>query len=105
MYQGPLTLPRLSGTMAHMIGHNIGMGHDDNREQCYCKDWHGCIMAKSIVGKDNVQPYKFSDCSMTDYVDKLRTGMGQCLMNKPNEIPVSYLCQELKKFDANHPGP
>ncbi|KAL1501820.1 hypothetical protein ABEB36_007074 [Hypothenemus hampei] len=82
----------LAGTMAHMIGHNIGMGHDDGREQCFCKDWHGCIMAKSIVGLDNVQPYKFSDCSMSDYVDRLRTGSGQCLMNKPNELQDRRTC-------------
>ncbi|KOB72726.1 Disintegrin and metalloproteinase domain-containing protein 22, partial [Operophtera brumata] len=44
----------LAGTMAHMIGHKIGMGHDDGREQCFCRDWHGCIMAQSIVGSDNL---------------------------------------------------
>ncbi|XP_070509632.1 disintegrin and metalloproteinase domain-containing protein 12 isoform X4 [Chironomus tepperi] len=76
----------LAGTMAHMIGHNIGMGHDDNRDECYCRDWHGCIMAQSIIGLENVQPYKFSECSRSDYIDALRIGHGLCLLNKPNEV-------------------
>ncbi|XP_076169368.1 disintegrin and metalloproteinase domain-containing protein mind-meld isoform X5 [Ptiloglossa arizonensis] len=76
----------LAGTMAHMIGHNIGMDHDDDRKECVCRDWHGCIMARSIVGSQNVQPYKFSECSKTDYIDSLRNGNGLCLFNKPNEV-------------------
>ncbi|XP_033231611.1 disintegrin and metalloproteinase domain-containing protein 19 isoform X2 [Belonocnema kinseyi] len=78
----------LAGTMAHMIGHNIGMGHDDGREECFCRDWHGCIMAQSIVGLENVQPYKFSDCSKSDYAGALKSGNGMCLLNKPNELQV-----------------
>lgn len=87
----------LAGTMAHMIGHNIGMGHDDGREECFCRDWHGCIMAQAIVGLDNVQPYKFSECSRSDYIDRLRTGNGICLLNKPNELEVCLClsCSEL----------
>ncbi|XP_049823271.1 disintegrin and metalloproteinase domain-containing protein 11 [Aethina tumida] len=82
----------LAGTMAHMIGHNIGMGHDDGREECFCRDWHGCIMAQAIVGLDNVQPYKFSECSRSDYIDRLRTGNGICLLNKPNELETHRSC-------------
>ncbi|XP_063707352.1 disintegrin and metalloproteinase domain-containing protein 22 isoform X2 [Culicoides brevitarsis] len=82
----------LAGTMAHMIGHNIGMGHDDNREECFCRDWHGCIMAQQIVGLENVQPYKFSECSRSDYIDALRIGHGLCLLNKPNELEVRRNC-------------
>ncbi|XP_055586566.1 uncharacterized protein LOC129739173 isoform X3 [Uranotaenia lowii] len=82
----------LAGTMAHMIGHNIGMGHDDNRDECICRDWHGCIMSQSIVGLENVQPYKFSECSRLDYIDALRIGHGLCLLNKPNEIEIRKNC-------------
>ncbi|XP_038121381.1 disintegrin and metalloproteinase domain-containing protein 12 [Culex quinquefasciatus] len=83
----------LAGTMAHMIGHNIGMGHDDNRDECICRDWHGCIMSQSIVGLENVQPYKFSECSRLDYIDALRIGHGLCLLNKPNEVRFGHSCQ------------
>jgi hypothetical protein len=46
-------------------------------------------MAQSIVGLENVQPYKFSECSRNDYIDALRIGHGLCLLNKPNEVEVS----------------
>ncbi|KAK6634655.1 hypothetical protein RUM43_012056 [Polyplax serrata] len=82
----------LAATMAHMIGHNIGMGHDEGREECYCRDWHGCLMAQGIAGLENVQPYKFSDCSKSDYIDALRIGHGICLLNKPNEFDSHRTC-------------
>nr|XP_018902023.1 PREDICTED: disintegrin and metalloproteinase domain-containing protein 12 [Bemisia tabaci] len=81
----------LAGTMAHMIGHNLGMTHDDGRENC-CRDWHGCIMAQSIVGLHDVQPYKFSECSLADYENTLHSGSGVCLLNKPNEFAFPRLC-------------
>ncbi|CAG0885167.1 unnamed protein product [Darwinula stevensoni] len=65
-----------ASTMAHMIGHNMGMTHDDNRENCKCKSWHGCIMSKTIVGDEYIQPYTFSDCSLDDYVSRLRKRHG-----------------------------
>uniref|UniRef100_T1J8C7 Peptidase M12B domain-containing protein n=1 Tax=Strigamia maritima TaxID=126957 RepID=T1J8C7_STRMM len=81
-------------TLAHMIGHNMGMAHDDNHEKsdCVCTDWHGCIMAQSIVGLDNVWPYKFSQCSLKDYINILRIGHGICLFNKPNQLGDFYSC-------------
>jgi Reprolysin (M12B) family zinc metalloprotease len=110
----------LAGTMAHMIGHNIGMGHDDNSksfqrfpgdlsysmisltgEECFCRDWHGCIMSQSIVGLENVQPYKFSECSRNDYIDALRAGHGLCLLNKPNEVSVVPNFTSIVEWRAN----
>lgn len=46
-------------------------------------------MAQSIVGLENVQPYKFSECSKNDYIELLRNTHGGCMMNKPNEVSIS----------------
>jgi hypothetical protein len=45
-------------------------------------------MSQSIIGLENVQPYKFSECSRADYIDALRIGHGLCLLNKPNEVRI-----------------
>lgn len=37
--------------MAHEMGHNLGMNHDENIQDCYCpvpQDGGGCVMAASI---------------------------------------------------------
>ncbi|XP_071515149.1 disintegrin and metalloproteinase domain-containing protein unc-71 isoform X3 [Panulirus ornatus] len=84
----------VASTMTHMIGHNLYMKHDDGRgPNCYCQDWHGCIMSKNVVGQDNVQPSKFSKCSVDDYHHALQTvEEASCLLHTPT------------KFKINRPG-
>ncbi|XP_064108669.1 disintegrin and metalloproteinase domain-containing protein unc-71-like isoform X6 [Macrobrachium nipponense] len=80
----------VASTMTHMIGHNLYMKHDDGRgPTCYCQDWHGCIMSKTIVGQDNVQPTKFSKCSVDDYHHSLQTvEEAACLLHRPSKFKV-----------------
>ncbi|EPY85336.1 disintegrin and metalloproteinase domain-containing protein 8 [Camelus ferus] len=74
----------VASTMAHEMGHNLGMDHDENVQGCYCpvpRSDGGCIMAASIGSKF---PRKFSQCSQTDletFVEKPRTA---CLVNPPD---------------------
>lgn len=55
-------------------------------------------MAQSIVGLENVQPYKFSECSRNDYIDLLRNSHGGCMMNKPNEVSVQCVVYNVCRF-------
>lgn len=61
-------------------------------------------MAQSIIGLENVQPYKFSECSRSDYIDALRIGHGLCLLNKPNEVISTSNLQlrTLKTFKTSY---
>ncbi|XP_029788686.1 disintegrin and metalloproteinase domain-containing protein 8 isoform X4 [Suricata suricatta] len=74
----------VASTMAHEMGHNLGMDHDENIQGCYCpvpREGGGCIMAASIGIKF---PRMFSQCSRADlemFVEKPQTG---CLDNAPD---------------------
>ncbi|XP_023213805.1 hemorrhagic metalloproteinase-disintegrin-like kaouthiagin [Centruroides sculpturatus] len=45
----------VASTVTHMLGHNLGMSHDqgDGAADCHCRDWWGCIMAQNILLKIN----------------------------------------------------
>ncbi|KAG1661608.1 Disintegrin and metalloproteinase domain-containing protein 22 [Nymphon striatum] len=49
--------------------------------------WH-----MSVVGDQNMQPYRFSDCSLNTYIETLRKGNGICLFNKPHELEDFNSC-------------
>ncbi|CAK7300747.1 Disintegrin and metalloproteinase domain-containing protein 8 [Vulpes lagopus] len=74
----------VASTMAHEMGHNLGMDHDDNIQGCYCpvpREGGGCVMAASIGTEF---PKMFSHCSRTDlevFMEKPRTA---CLANAPD---------------------
>ena len=68
-------------------------------KECVCRDWHGCIMQQKIVGQDNIQPYRFSECSLRSYINTIRDDLDKCLLNKPNEVMWLHLVQLLKKDD------
>ncbi|NXL90111.1 ADAM8 protein, partial [Alectura lathami] len=72
-----------ASTMAHEMGHNLGMSHDEDIAGCHCpvvKDRGGCVMAAKI---SLAYPRLFSSCSEQDmwqFLGDPRTG---CLLNVP----------------------
>ncbi|XP_005879725.1 PREDICTED: disintegrin and metalloproteinase domain-containing protein 8 isoform X2 [Myotis brandtii] len=71
-------------TLAHEMGHNLGMDHDENVQGCYCPESRtrgGCVMAGSI---GSTFPTLFSQCSQDDletFVEKPRI---TCIENAPD---------------------
>lgn len=69
-------LPAIATTVAHELGHTLGMLHDsDYFTQCHCS-LGSCIM---FLGK--VTTTSFSDCSIKYFEHFISNGSGFCLQN------------------------
>ncbi|XP_053496653.1 disintegrin and metalloproteinase domain-containing protein 9 [Ictalurus furcatus] len=74
-----------STVLAHEMGHNLGMTHDDTRCQC---DGRNCIMYSTATGST-----LFSTCSGTDFENLVLRGGGACLLNQPPQDSVISVAQ------------
>uniref|UniRef100_A0A665WSK0 Disintegrin and metalloproteinase domain-containing protein 9-like n=1 Tax=Echeneis naucrates TaxID=173247 RepID=A0A665WSK0_ECHNA len=73
-------LIRVSAIVAHEMGHNLGMSHDNGR--CSCEGGP-CVMAATVSGSTT-----FSSCSAMDFENLILRGGGMCLKNQPSPSDV-----------------
>ncbi|XP_066277563.1 disintegrin and metalloproteinase domain-containing protein 12-like isoform X2 [Branchiostoma lanceolatum] len=74
----------VASTMAHEMGHNLGMNHDTSDRGCACSASYqegGCVMEPAAGSQPAAV---FSSCSSTDLQNALLKGVGACLYNLPN---------------------
>ena len=94
----------VASTVTHMIGHNIGMGHDEDgrskagsstssfsssssasSNDCQCNDWWGCIMAKNILGEIESSRTTFPSVQLMTIIMRCKLAMEfVCSINQTN---------------------
>ncbi|XP_065182619.1 disintegrin and metalloproteinase domain-containing protein 8-like [Sycon ciliatum] len=82
----------VAATVAHEMGHNLGMNHD-NASICVCSATSrkgGCVMAG--MGSPYAAAQTWSGCSRSDLSTFLSRGAGHCLSNKPATLFGDPVC-------------
>uniref|UniRef100_A0A7N8YBK8 ADAM metallopeptidase domain 28 n=1 Tax=Mastacembelus armatus TaxID=205130 RepID=A0A7N8YBK8_9TELE len=69
----------VGATLAHEMGHNLGMDHDDS-SACVCSA-ESCIMAAALSW---IIPWTFSSCSSSNYEKYLTARSPSCILDKPD---------------------
>ncbi|XP_066574408.1 snake venom metalloproteinase VMP1 [Amia ocellicauda] len=73
----------LAEILAHEIGHNLGMYHDNEPgRKCSCTSWSGKCILNSFTGPG--QSSVFSDCSKNSLAFFLKRKNATCLKDKPH---------------------
>ncbi|XP_009898879.2 disintegrin and metalloproteinase domain-containing protein 28 [Dryobates pubescens] len=67
----------VAATMAHEMGHNLGMSHDT--PACTCSG-AVCIMTDTV---SSIIPKRFSSCSLQSFESFMMSAMPECLTNIP----------------------
>lgn len=77
----------VASTIAHELGHNLGMEHD--KVGCECPD-DRCIMAEKSASA--FPPLHWSSCSKDQVKNAFKHGLDSCLKNKPKKLFESPHC-------------
>ena len=78
------TVYRTANTIAHEMGHTIGLVH----YTCTCTD-PPCVMSKSSTSQESKS---FADCTVAKYQSLIRDGLLPCLFNYPREFYLEPVC-------------
>ncbi|XP_054630637.1 disintegrin and metalloproteinase domain-containing protein 28 [Dunckerocampus dactyliophorus] len=73
----------VGATLAHEMGHNLGMNHDDS-SACACSG-DSCIMAAALSWD---VPRSFSSCSSSHYERYLTGRTPSCLLDEPDHMSL-----------------
>ncbi|KAK3108085.1 hypothetical protein FSP39_000858 [Pinctada imbricata] len=97
---------QLATVLSHMIGHNLGIKHDEEGG-CVCQDEMGCIMSSKVLSHPGVHSRRFSSCSMADLEVSLNLDVASCLKNNPEPTYVqvcgNYQVERGEECDCGTP--